>query len=64
MLFSTHVLSEAERLCDRIGVIYDGRLLDAGTYEELALRTDREWLDEIFHELVRRARAIAEAPQA
>ena len=30
VLFSTHVLSEAERLCDRIGVLHDGRLLAVG----------------------------------
>ncbi len=54
VLFSTHVLSEAERLCDRIGVVYGGRLLAAGTYEELCARTGREWLDEVFIELVRR----------
>jgi sodium transport system ATP-binding protein len=55
VLLSTHVMSEAERLCDRIGVIYAGKLLAAGTYEELAADTGREWLDEIFRELVQRA---------
>ena len=29
VLFSTHILSEAERLCDRIGVIRNGRLVAA-----------------------------------
>lgn len=52
VLFSTHVMSEAERLCDRIGVIHGGRLLAAGTYAELAQLTGREWLDEIFQALV------------
>ena len=60
VLFSTHVLSEAERLCDRIGIVYSGRLLAAGTYEELVELTGREWLDEIFVELVRRE--TGEAP--
>jgi sodium transport system ATP-binding protein len=55
VLLSTHVMSEAERLCDRIGVIYAGKLLAAGTYEELAAETGHEWLDEIFRELVQRA---------
>ena len=52
VLFSTHVLSEAERLCDRIGVIHGGRLLDCGTYEELAERTGERWLEDIFRTLV------------
>ena len=55
VLFSTHVLSEAERLCDRIGVIDHGRVLDVGTKAELAERTGKTWLEDIFKELVRRA---------
>jgi sodium transport system ATP-binding protein len=55
VLFSTHVLSEAERLCDRIGVIFHGRLLAVGTLEELARRTGERWLEDIFRALVREA---------
>jgi sodium transport system ATP-binding protein len=54
VLFSTHVLSEAERLCDRIGVIFRGRLLAAGTLAELSELTGKTWLADIFLELVRR----------
>ena len=54
VLFSTHVLSEAERLCDRIGVIFRGRLLAAGTLPELSELTGKRWLADIFLELVRR----------
>ncbi|HUX41424.1 MAG TPA: ABC transporter ATP-binding protein [Rectinemataceae bacterium] len=35
VFFSTHVLEVAERICDRIGVIAGGRLLFAGSIEEL-----------------------------
>jgi sodium transport system ATP-binding protein len=55
VLFSTHIMSEAERLCDRIGVIHGGLLLDEGTLEELAQRTGETWLDAIFMALVRGA---------
>jgi sodium transport system ATP-binding protein len=55
VLLSTHVLSEAERLCDRIGVIFHGRLLAVGTLAELAARTGRRWLEDIFRALVREA---------
>ncbi|MBK7874868.1 MAG: ATP-binding cassette domain-containing protein [Planctomycetes bacterium] len=55
VLFSTHVLSEAERLCDRIGVIFHGRVLDVGTKDELRERTGKTWLEDVFKELVRRA---------
>jgi sodium transport system ATP-binding protein len=52
VLFSTHVLSEAERLCDRIGVIFSGRLLAAGTLAELKERTGKSWLADAFLEIV------------
>ena len=55
VLFSTHILSEAERLCDRIGILYSGRLLGVGTLEELRAETGKEWLDDVFRELVSRA---------
>jgi len=56
VLFSTHILSEAERLCDRIGVIHGGRLLADGTLDELRERTGREYLDEVFKALVEDAK--------
>ncbi|MEZ6017774.1 MAG: hypothetical protein R3F49_21890 [Planctomycetota bacterium] len=55
VLFSTHILSEAERLCDRIGVIHSGRMLAAGTLDELRARTGAEWLEDVFKRLVREA---------
>lgn len=60
VLFSTHVLSEAERLCDRIGILHDGRLIASGTLDELRERTGKTWLDEVFQALV----ADVGAPQA
>ncbi len=59
VLFSTHVLSEAERLCDRIGVLHDGRLLAAGTLEELLARTGKVWLEDAFRAIVQPADGVA-----
>jgi len=64
VLFSTHVMSEAERLCDRLGVIYQGRLLAEGTYAELGEATGEKYLDGIFKSLVRRADEPALAEDA
>jgi sodium transport system ATP-binding protein len=55
VLFSTHILSEAERLCDRIGVIDEGRLLAVGSLEELRTQTGKEWLEDVFRALVEKA---------
>lgn len=59
VLFSTHILSEAERLCDRIGVIHDGRMLAVGTLDELRQRTGSSWLEDVFKALVRADREEA-----
>ncbi len=61
VLFSTHILSEAERLCDRIGVIDRGRLLASGTIDELREQTGETYLDRVFRALVADSRK-AEAP--
>lgn len=52
VLLSTHVLSEAERLCDRIGIIHHGRVLACGSLEELQRRTGEEWLEDVFKRVV------------
>ena len=35
MFLSSHILSEVEALCDRVGILRDGRLVDEGTLDEL-----------------------------
>jgi len=36
VLFSSHILSDAEQLCSRVGILAKGRLVAAGTVAELA----------------------------
>ena len=55
VILSTHVMEEAEYLCDRIGVVHEGRLQALGTMEELRERTGKSRLREIFLELLRPA---------
>jgi sodium transport system ATP-binding protein len=52
VLFSTHIMSEAEYLCDRIVVIHKGRVCAAGTRDELRARTGAVSLAEAFLQLV------------
>ena len=40
VLYTTHYMEEAERLCDRIGIIDEGRLIAEGTRRELIARLD------------------------
>jgi sodium transport system ATP-binding protein len=52
VLFSTHVMSEAELLCDRILLLHEGRVLDEGSPAELCARTGASSLTEAFFRLV------------
>jgi sodium transport system ATP-binding protein len=52
VLYSTHVMEEAEYLCDRIGVISGGKLKITGTMEELRAATGKQRLREIFLDLL------------
>lgn len=48
IFFSTHVLEVAEKLCDKVAIIKQGKLIQSGTMEEV--RGD-ESLEEVFLEL-------------
>lgn len=53
IVFSTHIMREAERLCDRIAIVHHGRLLAEGTLPELRERHGQQDLEEIFFDLIR-----------
>jgi len=48
ILYSTHVMEEAEYLCDRIAVIHNGAIQMTGTMEQLREATGKQRLREIF----------------
>ena len=47
IFFSTHVLDVAEKLCNKVAIIKQGRIIDVGTMEEL---TEGHSLEEVFLE--------------
>lgn len=54
VFFSTHVMEVAERLCDRVGIIYKGKLIAIGTVDEiksLFARESDKSLEEVFLEI-------------
>lgn len=55
VLFSSHVMSEVEKLCDRVGIIHNGKLLSEGTIPELRDQSGLSDLEEIFIQTVERA---------
>jgi sodium transport system ATP-binding protein len=48
ILFSTHIMSEAEYLCDRICLLHEGRIVDGGTTREILERSGRTNLTDAF----------------
>ena len=52
VIVSTHRLDEAERLCDRFGLLHCGRLRYEGTLAELREQTGRQQLVEMFFDLL------------
>ncbi|MAV37463.1 MAG: sodium ABC transporter ATP-binding protein [Planctomycetaceae bacterium] len=53
VLVSTHRLDEAQRLCNRFGLLHQGRLWQEGTLAELQSRTASNTLVEMFMQLFR-----------
>jgi sodium transport system ATP-binding protein len=64
VVYSTHVMSEVEKICDVIGIVHDGRLLDEGTLPALRARHGEQDLEEIFVRIVTAASAPASALEA
>ncbi len=52
LIFSTHIMSEVQRLCDRIAIMHQGRILDIGTLKELRERHDEDEFEELFFGLL------------
>lgn len=48
VIYSSHVMSEIEKLCDKIGIIHDGQLVAEGTLKELSERYGETDMEEIF----------------
>jgi sodium transport system ATP-binding protein len=52
VIFSTHIMSEVEKLCDTIGIIQSGKLLAEGTLPQLRDQHHEQDLEEIFVKVV------------
>ena len=56
VFFSTHLLDQAEKLCDRVGILYQGRLAACGSVAELrGGLTQESTLEEVFFALTKDA---------
>ncbi len=48
IIFSSHSMGEVEKLCDRVGLIHKGKLVECGTVNELKAKYENDDLEEIF----------------
>jgi sodium transport system ATP-binding protein len=64
IIFSTHIMREVEKLCERIAVIHKGKILAQGTLAELTAQYNQPDVEELFFELIQRhdqSLAVSEA---
>ena len=59
IIFSTHIMREVERLCDRVAIMHRGQILASGTLEELRDSEDESDLEELFFKLVKQREEMA-----
>lgn len=52
VLFSTHIMHEAAKLCDVIAIIHQGKILETGSLSQLQERYQMQELDDIFVKIV------------
>jgi len=60
VLFSTHVMEIAQRLCSRIGIIFEGRIVAEGDLDQLRARAGEKdaTLEEVFMKLTNEASEV------
>jgi sodium transport system ATP-binding protein len=52
ILFSTHIMAEVQKLCDRVAIMAKGRIAAVGTLDELKAEYDQPDFEELFFSLV------------
>ena len=53
IIFSTHIMREVERLCDRVGILHRGKMLAYGTLPELADEHSEDDFEDLFFRLLK-----------
>jgi len=61
VLFSTHIMEVAQNICTRIGIIYRGKIVAEGTFDQLKTQTGNQskTLEEVFLKLTNDENEIA-----
>ena len=62
IIFSTHIMSEVERLCDHVAIIHEGKIMGEGTVASLKEQADESSLEKAFLKLVKFQSEYKETP--
>ncbi len=54
IIYSTHIMTEVEKLCDRVAIIHKGRILETGSQQELRAAHGEVSMEDLFFELIDR----------
>ncbi|HEY3967617.1 MAG TPA: ATP-binding cassette domain-containing protein [Planctomycetaceae bacterium] len=52
IIYSTHIMREVEKLCNRVAIIYKGQILAEGSVAELERRYGQPDMEELFFDLI------------
>jgi sodium transport system ATP-binding protein len=52
IIFSSHIMREVEKLCDRVAIMYRGQILAEGKIDELAEEHGESDVEELFFRLI------------
>ena len=52
VIFSSHIMSEVKRLCDRVAIMNRGNILAEGTIEQLSDKYEETDLEELFYQMI------------
>lgn len=64
IIFSTHIMREVEKLCDRVAIIYKGNILAAGTLAEMEAQHGQADVEELFFDLISKHEELLSAQAA
>ncbi len=54
ILYSTHIMREVEKLCDRVAIVAKGQIRACGTLAEMCAESGEQDLEELFFQIVAR----------
>lgn len=53
IILSSHHMDEVEKLCDRVGILHKGEIMDVGTIPDLIKKYDCENIEQVFEKLTK-----------